>query len=236
MLQKAVFGPCVSPGEPQKATKSHTACMVHRSPKKNNTFRWCIEDYNSLGKETKRHRDPETRRHRETCRQRDRQSLHDNIRSYTNDPLVLGSLTLTKSITGVGIGATVSFKAATKAAPAGDALAAVELDDAAVHLETAAAAGVAVTSANEGASVRGMAPTAVWGMAPAALEEVPSLYPSNISKKSGKSRRKKAAMGMAAVSPVATISRLTSWSLCSPAVVLAGWLSRVAPVYLSWEF
>ena len=110
------------------------------------------------------------------------------------------------------------------------------MDDAASHEETAAAAGDAATSANEGTSQRGMAGAAAEEVAGAAAEEVPSLYPSNISKNSGKSHRKNAAMGMAAVSPVATISRLTSWSLCSPAVVLAGWLSRVAPVYLSWEF
>ncbi len=129
------------------------------------------------------------------------------------------ALTLTKSIAGVGIGASAPCKAAETAAPAGDALAAVERDDAAPLSETAAAAGVAATSASEGASARGMAPAAVRGMAPAATEEAPSLYPSNISKNSGKSRLNHAEMGMAAVSPVATISRLTSWSLCSPAVV-----------------
>jgi hypothetical protein len=40
---------------------------------------------------------------------------------------------------------------------------------------------------------------------------------------------------MVAVIPVATMSKFTSWSRCSVGDVLAGWLNKVAPVYLPRE-
>jgi hypothetical protein len=63
-------------------------------------------------------------------------------------------------------------------------------------------------------------------------EALPALKDSNVSKNNGKSRRMNGAIVMSAVSPVATISLFTSASRCSEALVLAGWLSNVAPLYL----
>jgi hypothetical protein len=110
-------------------------------------------------------------------------------------------------IVGVGISST----APAKAISAGGAMAGATLGSAAAGKETNSA---------------GDAATDAWG---------PPLNASKFSKNSGKSRRRKAAMGMAAVSPVHTISWFTSWSRCSEAVVFAGWLSNVAPVYLPRE-
>lgn len=63
-------------------------------------------------------------------------------------------------------------------------------------------------------------------------EALPALKDSNVSKNKGKSRRMNGAIGMSAVRPVATISLFTNESRCSEALVFAGWLSKVAPLYL----
>jgi hypothetical protein len=121
------------------------------------------------------------------------------------------------SIVGVGIG-----PSAPEAKSAGAAM-----TGAAVSAETGAAGGQSVKAAMPGAA---------WSMAKAAaVAERPTLKASKFSKNSGKSRRKNAAIGMAAVSPVATMSALTMRSRCSVADVFAGRLSNVAPVYLPWE-
>jgi hypothetical protein len=48
------------------------------------------------------------------------------------------------------------------------------------------------------------------------------------------SRRKYGAMGVSAVRPVATMSKLTRWSRCSPVDMFAGCDTKIMPLYLTW--